>query len=315
MATGPASRCFPRGAPRGCEHHSDPEGGAAREPPETICCATCSLCRRLPGTVAASGKVVVSRLTDSMVQCSMSIYREWFGEMVTDVRCQRSGVSESLSLTLLPPLGEVRPPEHVQQTDLAATLAVGLGLPIPQHSVGHFLFPVVQGRALREQLRLLHLNAVQLSRLLRARIPGFERGESRPPLVRLGPRVPWPSLRPGCASELGHHREQHPEAVVSGMCSQTCAQSRSGDSSHCFCLDSRARAALVERSLRGSRRWPWGQVVCGWRGLGGTCLTCRDEGAGVAGAEEGTGREARGVGASGTLARVGALAFVLSRGV
>ncbi|XP_059534021.1 GPI ethanolamine phosphate transferase 2 isoform X4 [Myotis daubentonii] len=71
--------------------------------------------------------------------------------------------------------GEVRPPERVQQTDLAATLAVGLGLPIPQHSVGRFLFPVVQGRALRQQLRLLHLNAVQLSRLLRARIPGFER--------------------------------------------------------------------------------------------------------------------------------------------
>lgn len=90
-------------------------------------------------------------------------------------------------LTLLPPLGEVRPPERVQQTDLAATLAVGLGLPIPQHSVGHFLFPVVQGRALREQLRLLHLNAVQLSRLLQARIPGSERGESRPSSVRLGP--------------------------------------------------------------------------------------------------------------------------------
>ncbi|EPQ20457.1 GPI ethanolamine phosphate transferase 2 [Myotis brandtii] len=71
--------------------------------------------------------------------------------------------------------GEVRPPERVQQTDLAATLAVGLGLPIPQHSVGRFLFPVVQGRALREQLRLLHLNAVQLSRLLQVRVPGYKR--------------------------------------------------------------------------------------------------------------------------------------------
>ncbi|XP_054564862.1 GPI ethanolamine phosphate transferase 2 isoform X3 [Eptesicus fuscus] len=71
--------------------------------------------------------------------------------------------------------GEVRPPERVQQTDLAATLAVGLGLPIPQHSVGRFLFPVVQGRAMREQLRFLHLNAVQLSRLLQASVPVYER--------------------------------------------------------------------------------------------------------------------------------------------
>lgn len=107
---------------------------------------------------------------------------------MVDVRCRRSGVSESLSLTLLSPPGEVRPPERVQQTDLAATLAVGLGLPIPQHSVGRFLFPVVEGRAMREQLRLLHLNAVQLSRLLRARIPGYERGESRPPSI--GPGLP-----------------------------------------------------------------------------------------------------------------------------
>ncbi|XP_036272924.1 GPI ethanolamine phosphate transferase 2 isoform X2 [Pipistrellus kuhlii] len=71
--------------------------------------------------------------------------------------------------------GEVRPPERVQQTDLAATLAVGLGLPIPQHSVGRFLFPVMQGRAMREQLRFLHLNAVQLSRLLQASNPVYER--------------------------------------------------------------------------------------------------------------------------------------------
>lgn len=84
-------------------------------------------------------------------------------------------------------VGEVRPPERVQQTDLAATLAVGLGLPIPQRSVGRFLFPVVQGRAMREQLRLLHLNAVQLSRLLHASSPAYERGASWPSSGRLGP--------------------------------------------------------------------------------------------------------------------------------
>lgn len=67
---------------------------------------------------------------------------------------------------------------RAQQTDLAPTLAVGLGLPIPKHSVGSLLFPVVQGRALREQLRLLHLNAVQLSSLLQENVPLPGRGES-----------------------------------------------------------------------------------------------------------------------------------------
>ncbi|XP_054437810.1 GPI ethanolamine phosphate transferase 2 isoform X1 [Pteronotus mesoamericanus] len=71
--------------------------------------------------------------------------------------------------------GDVRQTQHVQQTDLAATLAIGLGLPIPKHSVGHLLFPVVAGRAMREQLRFLHLNAVQLSRLLRENVPAYKR--------------------------------------------------------------------------------------------------------------------------------------------
>ncbi|XP_019513557.1 PREDICTED: GPI ethanolamine phosphate transferase 2 isoform X3 [Hipposideros armiger] len=71
--------------------------------------------------------------------------------------------------------GDVRRPARVQQTDLAPTLAIGLGLPIPKHSVGCLLFPVVQGTALREQLRFLHLNAVQLSKLLRENVPSYEK--------------------------------------------------------------------------------------------------------------------------------------------
>ncbi|XP_036903439.1 GPI ethanolamine phosphate transferase 2 isoform X1 [Sturnira hondurensis] len=71
--------------------------------------------------------------------------------------------------------GDVRQPQHVQQTDVAATLSVGLGLPIPRHSVGRLLLPVLAGRAMRQQLRLLHLNAVQLGRLLRENVPSYQR--------------------------------------------------------------------------------------------------------------------------------------------
>ncbi|XP_068928819.1 GPI ethanolamine phosphate transferase 2 isoform X1 [Petaurus breviceps papuanus] len=71
--------------------------------------------------------------------------------------------------------GSFQPPEHVQQTDLAATLAVGLGLPIPKNSVGRLLFPIVEGATMREQLRFLHLNSVQLSRLLQENVPMYEK--------------------------------------------------------------------------------------------------------------------------------------------
>nr|KAF6432102.1 phosphatidylinositol glycan anchor biosynthesis class G [Rousettus aegyptiacus] len=71
--------------------------------------------------------------------------------------------------------GDIRHPKRVQQTDLAATLAVGLGLPIPKHSVGSLLFPIIEGKAMREQLRFLHLNTVQLSKLLRENIPSFKK--------------------------------------------------------------------------------------------------------------------------------------------
>uniref|UniRef100_A0A2K5LDB8 Phosphatidylinositol glycan anchor biosynthesis class G (EMM blood group) n=1 Tax=Cercocebus atys TaxID=9531 RepID=A0A2K5LDB8_CERAT len=71
--------------------------------------------------------------------------------------------------------GDIRHPKRVQQTDVAATLAIALGLPIPKDSVGSLLFPVVEGRPMREQLRFLHLNTVQLSKLLQENVPSYEK--------------------------------------------------------------------------------------------------------------------------------------------
>ncbi|XP_028638188.1 GPI ethanolamine phosphate transferase 2 isoform X1 [Grammomys surdaster] len=71
--------------------------------------------------------------------------------------------------------GDIRHPKHVQQTDLAATLAIGLGLPIPKDSVGSLLFPVIERKPMREQLRFLHLNTLQLSKLLQENVPSYEK--------------------------------------------------------------------------------------------------------------------------------------------
>lgn len=77
-------------------------------------------------------------------------------------------------LFILAPLAQ---PELVQQTDLASTLAIGLGLPISRNSVGNLILPVVGGKTMREQLRFLHLNGFQLSRLLQENTPAYEKGK------------------------------------------------------------------------------------------------------------------------------------------
>ncbi|XP_023651716.1 GPI ethanolamine phosphate transferase 2 isoform X1 [Paramormyrops kingsleyae] len=68
-------------------------------------------------------------------------------------------------------------PEPVEQVDLVPTLALGLGLPIPQNNVGRLLQSAFQGTPLRQQLRYLHLNAVQLSLLLKDSSPHFHKEE------------------------------------------------------------------------------------------------------------------------------------------
>ncbi|XP_009872262.1 PREDICTED: GPI ethanolamine phosphate transferase 2-like, partial [Apaloderma vittatum] len=71
--------------------------------------------------------------------------------------------------------GPLTQPEVVQQTDLASTLAVGLGLPISRNSVGNLILPVVEAKTMREQLRFVHLNGFQLSRLLQENTPAYEK--------------------------------------------------------------------------------------------------------------------------------------------
>ncbi|XP_030422045.1 GPI ethanolamine phosphate transferase 2 isoform X3 [Gopherus evgoodei] len=71
--------------------------------------------------------------------------------------------------------GPLKQSELVQQTDLAATLAIGLGLPISRNSVGNIILSVIEGKTMREQLRFLHLNGFQLSTLLQENMPTYEK--------------------------------------------------------------------------------------------------------------------------------------------
>ncbi|KAG9486317.1 hypothetical protein GDO78_006618 [Eleutherodactylus coqui] len=73
--------------------------------------------------------------------------------------------------------GTLKEPEMIQQTDLAPTLAVGLGLPIPIGSLGMLLPAAVQHKSMREQLRFFHLNGYQLSNLLRENLKAYEKDD------------------------------------------------------------------------------------------------------------------------------------------
>ncbi|MEQ2165236.1 hypothetical protein GOODEAATRI_014840, partial [Goodea atripinnis] len=67
-------------------------------------------------------------------------------------------------------------PRVVEQVDLAPTLALGLGLPISQNSVGRVIPGILEETSLRDQLRFLHLNGHQLSCLLRDSMPDYKKG-------------------------------------------------------------------------------------------------------------------------------------------
>ncbi|XP_024919017.1 GPI ethanolamine phosphate transferase 2 isoform X3 [Cynoglossus semilaevis] len=66
-------------------------------------------------------------------------------------------------------------PDVVEQIDLTPTLALGLGLPISQNSVGRIIPGVFEETSLRDKLRFLHLNGHQLSCLLKDSLPSYEK--------------------------------------------------------------------------------------------------------------------------------------------
>lgn len=86
----------------------------------------------------------------------------------------------------------------VEQVDLTPTLALGLGLPISQNSVGRVIPGVLEETSLRDQLRFLHLNGHQLSCLLKDSMPDYEKGglliHCVQPLDSLEPEKPGPCL-------------------------------------------------------------------------------------------------------------------------
>ncbi|KAL9241384.1 hypothetical protein vseg_015502 [Gypsophila vaccaria] len=68
--------------------------------------------------------------------------------------------------------------DHAKQVDLAPTLALLLGVPIPKNNIGVLLTSVLHSLSDGERLRALELNSWQLLRLLKAQLPHLSCAES-----------------------------------------------------------------------------------------------------------------------------------------
>ena len=64
----------------------------------------------------------------------------------------------------------------VDQIDITPTLAVSLGVPIPQNSLGMIIVPLLNELRSRDKLRAIYSNAKQLIAVLQENIANYEQG-------------------------------------------------------------------------------------------------------------------------------------------
>ena len=68
------------------------------------------------------------------------------------------------------------PGVELEQIDLAPTLALLLGLPVPQNSLGTLITDVFRGLTIRQKLSATYINAQQLLRVLQNNVKNHKHG-------------------------------------------------------------------------------------------------------------------------------------------
>ena len=81
-----------------------------------------------------------------------------------------------LDLMLLIGSGQVYTGQTVDQIDMAATLALLLGVPIPQNNLGTIIVPMLNELDSRDKLRALYSNAKQLLMVMQENVRDYKRG-------------------------------------------------------------------------------------------------------------------------------------------
>lgn len=65
----------------------------------------------------------------------------------------------------------------MEQIDLAPTLSLMLGLPVPQNNLGTLIIDVLSGLTVRQKLSATYVNAQQLLRVLENNVRNYKQGE------------------------------------------------------------------------------------------------------------------------------------------
>lgn len=67
--------------------------------------------------------------------------------------------------------------KEIDQIDLAPTLAVLLGIPIPKNNLGTIVTDVLSGYSIKQKLTLLLINGLQMVEVLKHNVVDFELGK------------------------------------------------------------------------------------------------------------------------------------------
>ncbi|KAJ8783537.1 hypothetical protein J1605_009242 [Eschrichtius robustus] len=124
------------------------------------------------GHVSGPSSPLIGRKLSEMDSVLMKIHTSLLSERHLLLLRMRGEVCVSFPAGLrgLPDCGGAGPPEIHPHPRSA-----GCPLTSPKGSVGRLIFPVVEGKPMREQLRFLHLNTVQLSKLLQENVPSYRK--------------------------------------------------------------------------------------------------------------------------------------------
>ena len=64
----------------------------------------------------------------------------------------------------------------MMQIDLAPTLSVLMGLPIPNNNLGQVLIGALEGLSIEEKLNIMYINMQQIVKLMEKSVSDFEKG-------------------------------------------------------------------------------------------------------------------------------------------
>ena len=98
--------------------------------------------------------------------------------LVGTLFCQNSLPVISLEHYVCLSTGSENQGKVVEQTDIAPTLSILLGVPIPQNSLGTVITQALGGLDMRHKLQASYVNGQQILKVLQENVPSYTEGKN-----------------------------------------------------------------------------------------------------------------------------------------